>query len=251
MKHINDGFDFVFEQSKHANKLDYNYFRSDPAFHFLTGVGDQINKPDGEALGIAAEKDIGLFLKYLSLEKSYLGYTGELAYHPLDKVDSRHIMMSTVIFSHLEGVSKNIVEIGGGFGNWARINLSLLDIDKWSIIDLPFVHDLQKWYLSNSLNDVYYQKIQFLEADKDYQLSPDLIIAAHSLSEISWEKFIGYGKLLDQTKYLFYAYHRDYPNRDLASLKMAYLSQKFNVVDEVLSENGMVRNILMKNATMV
>lgn len=243
-----NGFDHVFEESAQAKKLDYSFFRLDPAFHFLTGVGDQINAVDGEALKIAAEKNVNLFLKYLAVEKPLLGYgSGSLAFHPLDKVDCRHIMMSTVIFSHLKGKIPNIVEIGGGFGNWARLNLPVIDLDSWTIIDLPFVQDLQKWYLLNAIDKNYFWKLNFQNANSDYNLTPNLIIATHSLSEISWAKFIEYGKLLDSTEHLFYSYHKDYPSSDLTKLKMAYLSQKFDIVDEVFSEQGTVRNLLMKS----
>lgn len=241
------GFDHVFETSAQAKKMDYSYFRVDPAFHFLTGVGDQVNSPDGEALKIAAEKNVRLFLRYLSVDKPLLGYgVGKLEFHPLDKVDCRHIMMSTIIFSHIKNRLHNVVEIGGGFGNWARLNLPVVDVGAWNIIDLPFVQDLQKWYLSNALTNIDYHKLKFHNADSNYDINPNLIIASHSLSEISWDKFIRYGTLLDKTEYLFYAYHRDYPSKDLANLKMSYLSQKFDIVDEVLSEQGMVKNLLMK-----
>ena len=45
-------------------------------------------------------------------------------------------------------IPKNIVEIGGGYGNWLHIN-TIHNFDKWTILDLPHILKLQKWYLEN------------------------------------------------------------------------------------------------------
>ena len=240
------GFSPLFEQSRFAKKLDYSDFRADPAFHFAVPVRDQIHSPDSDALKIAVEQDANLFLQYLKVEKPRWGYKS-LAYHPLDKVDCRHIMMSTVIFKHLKSV-RTVVEIGGGFGNWARLNLQVHPgIQDWTIIDLDFVVDLQQWYIGKSLSSDLCQKVKFIKAESLLPIfGADLVIGAHSLSEVSLDYFKNYLKIIDKSQYFFYARHRDYPSTELSKIKFDMLVSKYKIVENVKTENGEVDNILFK-----
>lgn len=247
MTDIKEGFSPTFEQAKNLPHLNYNLFRSDPKFHFLAPVGKQINNPDTDALKSAADTNINLFLDYLRVEKPSRGYEG-MAYHPLDVVDCRHIMMSTVLFDFLGARSHlRVVEIGGGFGNWARLTLPVIPIETWTIIDLDFVLELQKWYLQSVLEDYQYAKLQFLSSEEDTsELHTDVVIASHSLSEISWEHFLGYNTFLERTPYLFYARHKNYPSKELSDMKLDCLLTNFEVVKNVQSEGGLVDNYILK-----
>jgi putative sugar O-methyltransferase len=240
------GFSPLFEQSRSIKKLDYSDFRADPAFHFAVPVRDQIHSPDADALKIAAEQDVDLFLRYLRVSKPNTGYKS-LSYHPLDKVDCRHLMMSTVIFKHLKDIN-TVVEIGGGFGNWARLNLQVHpNITEWTIIDLEFVLDLQQWYLRNTLDKNTASKVYYVPAETLLPIfGADLVIGAHSLSEVSMEYFLKYLNIVDRSKYFFYARHRDYPSTELSKIKFELLMSKYKVIENVKTENDEVDNILFK-----
>ena len=69
-----------------------------------------------EMLGI---QDRVLFSKYIGVPKSDLGYGEKIKWVHIDALDSRHIFYSTFIFSYYKDI-KNIVEIGGGYGNLYR-----------------------------------------------------------------------------------------------------------------------------------
>lgn len=240
-----EGFTPIFDDCRNKEKQDFDSFRSDPAFYFLAPFRNQVSEPDTEALEIAKEQDEELFHKYMGLSKPKLGYA-DLEFCQVDTVDCRHIMMSTLIFKHLKDV-KSVVEIGGGFGNWARINLQLQDIDNWSIVDLDFVLELQKWFLQNSLDEDLYSKVSFIEAGNEISNEEiDLVIGAHSLSEISLDLFIGYLPTLKKAKYLFYARHKGMPSVELSNKKLDTLLTMFDIIENVESEGGHVNNYLMK-----
>lgn len=237
------GFSSVFNYSQGQEKMPFNCFRSDPAFHFLRPVGDQVYDIDSEALQISNSINEKLTTSYLQVKKPTLGYEN-IPYFPLDKLDCRHIMMSTILFNYVKA-PKIITEIGGGFGNWARLNIENSHIQQWNIIDLPFVQALQKWYLSDCAKEHYY-KINFLTLDS--VVKSDVIIASHSLSELSWRDFMSYMPLLNETQYLFYARHKDYPNPELSEIKLDVLKLKFRIIEQIKSENGNVDNIIFEKS---
>lgn len=246
MSAVFDGFKSVFEQaSKHA-RLDFDSFRTDPSFFFLTANAEQQNTSDENALRLAQEHNAVLCQKYISLEKPRLGYKN-LAYHPCDVVDSRHIMMSTILFSFLKNNEYNVVEIGGGFGNWARLNLPVVPIKSWTIIDLPFVSELQQWYLKNALSEDDFSRMRFLlNTDSTADIDVDVVIGTHSLSELSWNDFLSYMPIINRSRYLFYSYHINYPSSALTNIKLEYLKQSYNIIVNIKSENDFVSNMILE-----
>jgi hypothetical protein len=252
-------FDEVFIFSKNlASTLNleleiFPNFRNNPGpYQFLTATHTQYWNPDEEALGIANSVDSNLASIYRKKEKPATGYSSLKLYVPLDAIDSRHIMMSTIIFSTLGKKFNNIVEIGAGFGNWVRLNEGIIDFEKWSMIDLGFVSDLQKWYTTKTINDQH--KLEFIKADTT-ELSNfaertafiDLVIGAHSLSEFSLEIFEMYfNKIILNSKYLFYATHKSQPSKGLIRAKIQMIEKRFEAIKELPSQNGKVLNILYK-----
>lgn len=246
-------YNSVFENGKNdASCLDvesiFSNFRDNPGpYKFLTATAKEKKNPDTEALDIAKNINSKLVTTYLQKIKPLLGYSTKENYVEIDAIDSRHIMMSTIIVNYLGKDIKKIVEIGGGFGNWARINEDIINFDSWTIIDLGFVLKLQKWYLSNVLFD--YSKIVFLNAEElDHAIADiDLVIGAHSLSEIDLYFFKKYLELiLSNTKYFFYSTHVTLPSKELVNYKLTLLDEQFDRVVTVVSENQKVLNILYK-----
>lgn len=243
----------IFEKSKtefsqlNVDKL-FLSFRDNPGpYHFLTAVGKQRFFPDVEALDIAKKINLDLANAYINIPKPKIGYSNEDSYVPIDAIDSRHIMMSTFIVHHLGKKIDSIIEIGGGFGNWARINSEIIDFKTWEIIDLDFVLPLQKWFLTNTINSI--DKLIFLDAfEKKEPKFRDLCIAAHSLSEMALDIFKNYlNDVLLNSNFIFYATHKSLPSKELVDIKLELLSENFSIVDTVESEKGKVLNILYKN----
>lgn len=251
-------FDSIFEESKQeASNLNlekdvFPSFRDLPGpYKFLTAVKTQYQNKDEEALRIASSQDPILTDLYLKKSKPLTGYSSPDKYVALDTIDSRHIMMSTIIFSHLGRSIDNVVEIGAGFGNWIRLNEDIIDFKSWTMIDMDFVSQLQKWYVDQTVSKK--DLANFVSVDRDNQFNNwnnnvknvDLIIGSHSLSEFSLNTFnFYYDNILPKTRYLFYATHKYQPSKPLVSTKLDMLSKKFNIIKQVENQTGKCLNIL-------
>lgn len=187
----------------------------------------------------------------MHVKKPRLGYGNPNDYVRLDTVDSRHLMMNTLCFSSKHGWvdRRHVVEIGGGFGNWARLNCEAYlmfghlrqDGFRWTIYDLPFVSKLQAWYLE-SYKD--YVRLRTKIADDDEP--PSVVIGAHSLSELPMNLFVDYYKrvVLRTTNRFFYSTHNRLPDLQLVNQKLEMIYNDFDVVDAIISEQGNVTNYI-------
>ena len=238
-----------YEEQYSKSEINFSNFRTNPIFQFVTHNGQL----DFSALNDAYKQDKDLFSNYLDIPKSNLGYNKNLKYKFLDRADSRHIMMSTIITSHKRDYN-TIVEIGGGYGNWYRLNRTIMQFKKWYIIDLPFVLDLQKWYLKNEVNKI--DKLRFISAyEIDYIQSNlvnkqniDLVIGAHSLSEMSMKDFnFYYENIIKRSSYFFYAGHFFNFGYTLAKKKLKLISESFSLIKSIESEKGSAINNLYVN----
>jgi len=226
---------------------DFGKFRDktskDPDVYSFVGTSDEA--PDHEAVCISKNLNIELFNKYTEHLKSrkIVGYGNYTPLYPMfDLNDSRHIMMSTTIFTNIKEKLSHIVEIGGGFGNWLYLN-QINSFDKWTIVDLPFVIPLQKWFLKEQDVSLNYE---FATPDGKVE-NPDLVIGAHSLSEISIDEFEKYFKnIMCHAKYVFYAYHTFSLDMSILRLKRAMIESRFDIICDVASQGGTVSNGLYK-----
>jgi hypothetical protein len=207
--------------------------------------------PDEEAIRITKSINQEMYFYYINQLKNrkIIGYEGStFKYGHFTHVDTRHIMMSTIIFNTIKDKFKNVLEIGGGFGNWLYLNRNQ-NFDKWTIIDLPHIGKLQSWCL-NQL-DVDSLKYDIVYSD-DYKNiisnKYDIVIGAHSLSEFSIEMFNNYfNNTIIKSKYFFYAYHKYSPNEILCSMKRDIINKYFNILVEIPSESNNVLNCLFIN----
>jgi len=161
---------------------------------------------DWNNFSYAYDQDRKLFSKYIGVPKSDLGYGEKIEWQHIDGLDCRHIFYSAFIFSYCKDI-KNIVEIGGGYGNLYRLNHSIINFDKWTFVDLPFIIGLQKWYLGHEVKNL--SKINFISA---YDFSSiihekfDLCIGTSSVSEFGYKEFLEYyNTIILNSKYFFYA----------------------------------------------
>jgi hypothetical protein len=224
----------------------FSCFRQQPNIQpdMYSFVGTDDSPPDGEALGIAKTVDRELAEKYADFlqTRQVVGYGSYSPMHAQFNLhDSRHIMMSTILFSKIPDVSR-VVEIGGGYGNWLWLN-SWRRFENWTIVDLPHVLKLQKWYLEQQGVSCPYRLAEPGEKIEP----PDLVIGAHSLSEISLDKFKTYFRdIILNSKYLFYAYHTFSLDQTILNEKSRIIAEHFDLVSEVKSQNGTVSNSLYK-----
>lgn len=252
---MNQGYNNVFEQCKIISDNttdDYTNFREKKEFNFLVNNDPE---PDEEALIIGKNINSDIFKQYLNVRKSKLGYTNNIKYTELDNLDSRHYMMSCFIYNFFKKNNiplTNILEIGGGFGNWCYINEIIMKYTSWTIVDLDFVIKLQKWFLKKELTDI--KKVKFISTEniseiEDNEEIYNIAICAHSLSEVSKEYFDDYVNnfLIKKAKYIFYAYHKYLPNIHLINYKKETLDANFEIKDSFLSEKGIVNNIIYSN----
>ena len=239
----------IHEEQYYKSDINFSDFRSNPIFQFVTHNGQL----DFSALIEAHEQDENLLSKYLDIPKSDLGYGENLEYKFLDRADSRHIMMSTIITSYKKDFN-TIVEIGGGYGNWYRLNRNIMEFKKWYIIDLPFVLDLQKWYLKNEVNKI--DRLRFISAYETENICSnlvdkqniDIVIGTHSLSEMSMKDFIFYyDNIIKKSSYLFYAGHFFNFGYSLAKKKLKLISRNFSLIKSIKSEKGSAINNLYIN----
>ena len=155
-------------------------------------------------------------------------------------------MMFVILFTHIPLVSfDSIVEIGGGFGHWLTLNKHI-DFRKWTIIDLPHVSLLQKWYLNKQgISPKSYEIVSAFDYD-DWVLfnnSIDLVIGAHSLSEFAYDVFKDYlTKVISKSKYFFYCYHNTKPSVELIQAKIINIEKVFVPIISITSECGNVTN---------
>lgn len=248
------GFTHIFSESEknYEDDIDFTKFMSlKKVYSFIlphnTPVHDHV-------LLIGKSKNPDLFEKYRKVPKPALGYTKEVPYQEIDVNDGNHINMSVIIFSHVQTYD-HIVEIGGGYGNIIRINEPVIPYKKWTIIDLPFVGKLQRWYLDTVLQEP--SKINIVSAyeyenwSKDHEYF-DLTIATHSLSELSWENYHKYFDLiLKKSKWFFYATHDWNCGKELLHRKLEHLQTIFDIIYMANAENEYVFNILYRNKHMV
>lgn len=121
----------------------------------------------------------------------------------------------------------NITDIGGGYGNMARIFRTLGSTGDYSIIDFPIMHKIQKDFLSYSkIEDVNFKSLE------ENNLEGDMLIATFSINEMPLEDrkiienkiqqydkiFIGHNKKFDGIDNI--KYFTDLQNR---------LEEKYNI----------------------
>ena len=254
-----EGYSHIFNDSiTNFNNLPFDkheeLFSSFRLQRHIYGFIDNCDiSPDVEADILAQTINLELYNKYkLVLKKrKVIGY-GNLTPEngEYNQLDSRHIMMFCILFTNLPENIKNVVEIGAGYGNWLVLNKDIQQFEKWTCIDLPHLLQLQKWcYEKLDVDETKYKLISAYNYELEINNSEiDLVIGSHSLSEFSYDIFIRYFKtVIMKSKYFFYAYHNTLPNIELNTLKLTIISEQFNIIYKVISEQGNVTNCVYVN----
>ena len=198
----------------------------------------------------------------------------------------RHVMMLTSLLSVLmsDGVlikNMNVFEIGGGYGNMARIMAKSFLFLHWTIFDMSHCTQIQQWFLHKSLGDSVYvhstvgyghtlpSNNPFLH-NSSIQLSTikptihlvdsrnmfsyglqnreklTVVIATHSWSELPWEEFVSYWYLVKRAQYILYSTQMSFPSSIICSTKIDTIKTCFDVAFLYKTEGGNVWNYVFK-----
>ena len=141
----------------------------------------------------------------------------------IDFVSSNNYIFCILVFHYLKKINYNmnncnIIEIGGGFGNSRRLLSDYYNIFSYTIFDLDITLHFNKLYLdkyknkynlyyNTNINEVGFYNISTSFRDKfNLPNKLDVVIAAHSLSEISFEEFNWYiENIIKKCSVLFYS----------------------------------------------
>jgi len=211
---------------------EFHDYRS--LYHFIVAPEGQ-QGPDKGALRDAEEIDAALSRRLAAKGPSLLGNGSKT----LDGVESRHIAVLTALLAQTGASLGNVVEIGGGYGNCLRLLDGIAEINSWTIIDMPYILDLQRWFLHNAGVE---RPVLYLPADSpdEYaELWPDIVIGIHSLSEISAEDFeVYYEGLIRRSPLLYYVSQVSGPSDWLIREKLAIIRTDFDLRYSRLYEGG-------------
>jgi hypothetical protein len=115
-----------------------------------------------------------------------------------------------------------------------RLSKDIIKYDSWDIIDIPHMIELQEYYLQKEVSDI--SNINFIsaESDIDYSNMPiSLVIATHSISELSWDIFIKYfNNIIKYSKYLYIGYNKNVPSTELINMKISHINTIFKLEDK-------------------
>lgn len=253
----NDGFRKIFNEGilnyeTHGHFLDNFRDKSNPMLYSFCINGGKIDELSSSKAKCINEE---LYLKFMNQKKKGLtGYKGiEDQYEEIDDGDSKHILILTLLFNNNIDF-KNIVEIGGGYGNCIRLSENIVNYDNWKIIDIPHMIDLQRYFLKNEIGDI--SKIDFMDGTKNnYNFlnnEIDVVLATHSLSELDWTTFMNYMEnIVIHSKYLFLGYNKNCPSPQLINNKIKYIQDssfiKVNHFDYTEKTGANVSYTLFKN----
>ncbi len=138
-------------------------------------------------------------------------------------MSAQHAWYLLLMHRHLDlfvptAALSNIVEFGGGYGNFCRLARSFGYSGRYTIADLPEMHAIQRHFLSHALPDrLMDQKTEFLSIEDPGILpvqSPSLFMATFSLSETPLALRMEVESLYEHFDYLFIAYNRSFGGVD-------------------------------------
>jgi hypothetical protein len=231
-----------------SKEVDYSKtfedFHNHPElFHFIMAPPSQYHTDEG---AIKDAYDLHPQIAQMLLDKgpSLLGRGSEV----LDGVESRHILITTALITALGPHLGRVIEIGGGYGNTLRLIDGIVTYDRWSIIDLDYICDLQYWFLKKS--GLNLEKAEFISSDalaEQITLIPDVVLGVHSLSEFDMDTFLQYLPIINKATWFIYVSQVSNPSVELLTEKFRLLETTFNVVSIIIYEGGNSIIHLLKN----
>jgi len=247
---MNEGYKPIFDAASiEAEGLEFDdvfprFHEYHNLFHFIVSPQGQTT-PDYGSLEFAKQINLEVAQQLIDKGPSRVGSGSDT----LDGVESRHILLATFLFDTLGPDWGNVVEIGGGYGNFLRLASGIASFEEWAIIDTPYILELQYWFLKETDTKLSGEVFFIPPYDRRTQgvLKPNLVIGTHSLSEFSWNDFADYFGLISKAEWFFYAAHSDKPDFKLLERKMALIQTVFSPYASKPYEGGASTMYLFRN----
>ena len=237
------------------SEADIIYFRRSPLYSFLGSLkcvradsgSDGLTHIEFEILSKMLDRRLWNE-KTANFSESRVGWNSV----DLEKIDRgdlciltyQHIYFSLLLLKFVSTRNNTIVEIGGGFGGLARVLEKMGEefVSNYTIIDLPFVGQLQRYFLSEELGDIIDvnrnvkdkgNKYNLVDVFNLHKIAEDSVfevaIATHSLTELDPEQI---------NEYLERVLFRS--TNILLSMQMVFLQNHFDLtwVVERIEEEG-------------
>lgn len=143
---------------------------------------------------------------------------------------------------------KRVVEIGGGYGGMAVILSHFLDLDNYTLVDLPECNLLSEKYLGKfDFLDGKFSNVNCHESSEQDFSGTDLVIAINSLSECNRDVQLGYfSDIIKESRYTYIVRNIDKEScqedhkQGLALLPDNFLFDDTQRVEETYSSNRIV-----------
>lgn len=238
-------------------------FQHDDLFHFCT-ARDFGN--DEQALAAAAERDPQLLAELLAIGDSPIGYRqGALPADLPTTFHTRHSAQLAFLLHHLRRIGDptrmHFLEIGGGFGNVVRLLGTHSGFGSWTIVDMPFMAELQRWYLARTLPQHRQEHDDFGAladgaircVDTDHRNEfvdefpgADVLVSTHAWSEVSDDELVWYFRnLLPKVRHVLYAASAEFPSPEATQRRLDRLQKELGIVDAYWSQQGSVVTALL------
>ena len=231
-----NGYSDIFKFHKNAAlnvdpSKSYSEFKSHPElYNFIIAVNQNPDSPSlQQAISINPLTAFELIQKGGSRAGGYFGC--------IDVVECRHILMLAFLKNYIGDKSLgNVLEIGGGYGNFVRLATNIFKWEDWCIIDLEYISQLQKWFLGTE--KISLDRVHFMSEDHLQPYIADTIIGTHSLSEFDMDTFINYyERYIQRAQRLFYVSHVSMPSPELLKLKFDMIRADFELLTTQGYEN--------------
>lgn len=239
------------------------HFQHDDLFHFCTA---RDFGRDEEALAAARSRAPARLDALLAIGDAPLGYRpGALPAGVPTLFHTRHCAQLAFLLHHLEKLGDptklHFLEIGGGFGNVVRLLGRHSGFGSWTIFDMPFMTQLQRWYLQHTLPDHPQQHddygvlnggaIRCVDTEHRNEFvdefpGADVLVSTHAWSELSDDDFVWYLRnLLPKVQHVLYAAAAEFPSLEVTQRRLDRLSRELRIVDAYWSQSGSVVTALL------
>lgn len=247
-----------------ADVSQFVEFQHDSLFHFCTAR--HIGR-DEAALAAARARDPVLLEQLLAIGDSPVGYRPDaIPANHSTVFHTRHCAHLTFLLHHLrkrgDPSRMHFVEVGGGFGNLPRLLGTHSGFGSWTICDMPFMTQLQSWYLARTLpqqpqNQTDYGQldggtIRMVDTDHRNEFvdafpGADVLVSTHAWSELTNDEFLWYLRnLLPKVRYVLYAAAATTPSLADTQWRLDRLQRELRPIDAYWTHDRSVVTALLE-----
>ncbi|EKX31421.1 hypothetical protein GUITHDRAFT_122381 [Guillardia theta CCMP2712] len=258
-----------------VDEADLSLFSEEPIFHFTCPYWTW---GDPEAAHIAGNVSSQVSSELFAVGDALLGYrSGALPNHANGKLPTtntcRHVMqlsllIKTLLADRAELSKLKVVEIGGGYGNMARLFALAYGFRHWTIFDMRFMNKLQGFYFESTLNATVLRNVVAEDFEEQTSKSsftshlcydddeacrvwaaagecmknPEFMHERCRSSCSQCESSSNFTFNLVDTKhlntwYVLYAYSKVWPSPEIVNSKLELLKSRLSVIDSIESNH--------------